>query len=480
MNRSASAQPSPRILLVGDLMLDRYFDGTVDRISPEAPVPVLAVRRSFNRPGGAANVGVNMTAMGGTTLLVGAVGNDEAGRQLQTALQQDGVACGSLIATAAVPTTVKTRLLAGHSQIARFDEEAILDDASVRAAVVDRIEQLMPQADVAVISDYAKGVCDQAVCRALIDAAKPRGIPVIVDPKGPDFTKYSGAAVITPNRAEAVAVVGFAIRGPDDGLRAAQVIRERFGIGAAVVTLGEQGMVVVTADDSAVIPTQARQVFDVTGAGDSAVATLAVAIGKGTSLREACFLANAAAGLQVARVGTARITWNEVMASIDQHTRASQGKVVSREDLIAAVRQARAEGKRIGFTNGCFDILHLGHVALLEAAAKECDLLVVGVNSDASVTRLKGPPRPFVPCPERQAVLAGLASVGLVCEFAEDTPLELIKAVEPDVLVKGGDYQADKVVGADLVIARGGRVVTPLFVPNASTTGIVDRIREKR
>jgi len=480
MNRPASPQPpattTPRILLVGDVMLDRYFDGTVERISPEAPVPVLHVRRSFNRPGGAANVAVNMAAMGGATLLVGAVGVDEAARQLQAVLEQDGVACGSLVATTAVPTTVKTRLLAGHSQIARFDEEAFLDDAAVKTALIKRISELMPQADVAVISDYAKGVCDPAVCRALIDAAKVRGIPVIVDPKGPDFTKYSGSAVITPNRAEAVAVVGFAIRGPDDGLRAAQTIRERFGIGAAVVTLGEQGMVVVTAEDSAVIPTQARQVFDVTGAGDSAVATLAVALGKGTSLREACFLANVAAGLQVARIGTVRITWSEVMAAIDQQSHISRGKVVTKEELIAAVRQARAEGRRIGFTNGCFDILHRGHVALLEAAAKECDLLVVGVNSDASVTRLKGPPRPFVPSAERQAVLAGLSSVAWVCEFAEDTPLELIKAVEPDVLVKGGDYKAEDVVGADLVIARGGRVVTPLFVPDASTTSIVDRI----
>jgi D-beta-D-heptose 7-phosphate kinase/D-beta-D-heptose 1-phosphate adenosyltransferase len=194
-------------------------------------------------------------------------------------------------------------------------------------------------------------------------------------------------------------------------------------------------------------------------------------------LREACFLANVAAGLQVSRVGTARITWSEVLGAIDQREALARGKVVSRADLQATVRQARAEGKRIGFTNGCFDILHHGHVQLLEAAAKECDLLVVGVNSDASVTRLKGPPRPFVPSPERQAVLAGLSAVGLVCEFSEDTPLDLIKAVEPDVLVKGADYAADDVVGADIVKARGGRVITPLFVANASTTNIVDRIR---
>ena len=478
-----ASQPSPampRILLVGDVMLDRYFSGSVDRISPEAPVPVLHVRRSFNRPGGAGNVAVNMAAMGGTALLVGAVGDDKAGRQLRATLEQDGVGGGEIVTTRVIPTTVKTRLLSGHNQIARFDEEATLDDAAVRDEIVRRIDALVPAADVAVISDYAKGVCDQAVCRAVVDAARARNLPVIVDPKGTDFSKYARASVITPNRAEAVAAVGFAIRGPDDALKAAHCLRERFAIDSAVVTLGEQGMVVVSPRESAVIPTQARQVFDVTGAGDTAVATLAVALGRGMPLREACFLANAAAGLQVSRIGTARITWSEVLTAIDQRETIARGKVVSRADLQAAVLQARAEGKRIGFTNGCFDILHHGHVQLLEAAARECDLLVVGVNSDASVRRLKGPPRPFVPSPERQAVLAGLSAVGLVCEFSEDTPLELIGLVEPDVLVKGADYAAENVVGADLVKARGGRVVTPLFVPDASTTNIVDRIRLSR
>lgn len=471
---------APRILVVGDLMLDRYFTGSVDRISPEAPVPILHVRQTFDRPGGAGNVAVNVAAMGGRTALLAPVGADEPGRRLREVLEADGVGCGELVATAAAPTTVKTRLLAGHNQIARFDEEAVLDDDGVRTELVDRATRLAAAADVAVISDYAKGTCAPVVCRAVIEAARGRGLPVVVDPKGTDYSKYAGATVITPNRAEATAVVGFAIRGPDDALRAARLLCERFAIESAVVTLGEQGMVVVTPRESAVIPTQAKQVFDVTGAGDSAVATLAVALGKGMPLREACFLANVAAGLQVSRIGTARITWSEVQEAIHQQAANARSKVVDRAALEAAVRQARAEGKRIGFTNGCFDILHHGHVALLEAAAKECDLLVVGVNSDASVARLKGPPRPFVPSAERLAVLAGLSSVGLVCEFAEDTPLELIRAVAPDVLVKGGDYAGKDVVGGDLVTARGGRVVTPVFVANASTTNIVDRIRTSR
>ena len=476
---SAPARPSgepPSILVVGDVMLDRYLDGAADRISPEAPVPVLRVRRSFERPGGAANVAVNVAAMGGAPALVGAVGEDSAAERLRRAVAEAGAAADQLVTTATIPTTAKIRLLAGHNQIARFDEEEHLTDAAALARIRDRVAMLLPAAKLAIISDYAKGVCDATVCRAVIEGAAKTGIRVIVDPKDADFTKYSGAAVITPNRSEAAAVCGFPIRDSDDAIRGGRAIRERFGIESVVVTLGEQGMVVVTGDRVAVIPTQARRVFDVTGAGDTAVAMLAVALAEGSPLDEACFLANAAAGLQVARIGTARIPRSEVMAAIDSQASQALGKIVGPEGLVAAVRQARAEGMRIGFTNGCFDILHHGHVALLEAAARECDFLVVGVNSDASVTRLKGPPRPYVPSAARRTVLAALSSVALVCEFEGDTPVELIEAIEPDVLIKGADYRPDQVVGGDVVLARGGRVVTPLFVPDVSTTNIVDRI----
>jgi D-beta-D-heptose 7-phosphate kinase/D-beta-D-heptose 1-phosphate adenosyltransferase len=474
--RAKPAGRSPMILVVGDAMLDRYLDGAAERISPEAPVPVLQVRRSFERPGGAANVAANVAALGGTPTLVAVVGADPAAERLRAVLGESGASPEAILATRTIRTTVKTRLLAGHSQIARFDEESAFTDTAARADLLAVVDHLLPRARLAVISDYAKGVCDGAVCRGVIEGAARIGIPVIVDPKGIDFTRYAGAAVITPNRAEAAAVCGFAIRDSDDAIRAGRAICERYGIAAAVVTLGEQGMVIVAGDRVAVIPTQARRVFDVTGAGDTAVAMLAVSLAEGTPLEEACFLANAAAGLQVGRVGTSRISRSEVEDAIASQSAAARGKVLDIAGLRRAVRQARAEGKRIGFTNGCFDILHHGHVALLEAAAKECDLLVVGVNSDASVRRLKGAPRPFVPAAARQAVLAALSSVAWVCEFEGDTPLELIEAVEPDVLVKGADYRPDQVVGADLVLARGGRVVTPLFVQNVSTTNIVDRI----
>jgi D-beta-D-heptose 7-phosphate kinase/D-beta-D-heptose 1-phosphate adenosyltransferase len=474
-----TAQPGssvpPPVLVVGDVMLDRYLHGAAERISPEAPVPVLHVRRSFERPGGAANVAVNVAALGGHPLLVGTVGDDAAAARLRAAVAAEGATPEHLM-PAAGPTTTKTRLLAGHNQIARFDEEEPLADPAARAALVERTRALLRQARVAILSDYAKGVCDGDVCRAVIDEAARQGVRVVVDPKDPDFTKYSGAAVVTPNRGEAAAAARFPIRDPDEAIRAGRLIRDRYAIESVIVTLGEQGMVVVGAGDVALIPTQAKRVFDVTGAGDTAVAMLAVALAEGTALPEACFLANAAAGLQVARIGTARITRSEVAEAIERRETVARSKVVTADGLVAAVRQARAEGKRIGFTNGCFDILHHGHVTLLDAAARECDALVVGVNSDASVTRLKGPPRPFVPSAARQAVLAALSSVAWVCEFDGDTPVDLIRAVEPDVLIKGADYAPHQVVGADIVLARGGRVATPLFVPNVSTTNIVDRI----
>ena len=418
----------------------------------------------------------NVHAMGGSAVLIGVVGRDPAADLLRRVLGEANVDTAAVVDTPTIPTTTKTRLLAGHSQIARFDEESPLNDAAARDAILERVAAHLPKARVAILSDYAKGVCDTAVCRAVIEGAARAGIPTIVDPKGGDFSRYRNASVITPNRSEAMAVCGFPIRDSDDAIRAAESIRDRFSIAAVVVTIGEQGMVVVSSGRVAVIPTQAKGVFDVTGAGDTAVAMLAVALAEGMPLEDACVLANAAAGIQVSRIGAARISRSEVVAAIDAQSTIAMGKIFGLEALQIAVRQARGEGKRIGFTNGCFDILHHGHVALLEAAARECDRLVVGVNSDASVTRLKGPPRPYVPSAARQAVLAALSSVAWVCEFDADTPLELIRALEPDVLIKGADYKAVDVVGGDLVLARGGRVVTPLFVANVSTTNIVDSI----
>ena len=470
-----NAPRTPRVLVVGDLMLDRYYDGSVDRVSPEAPVPVLHVRRSFEHPGGAANVAANIAAMESDIAIVGLMGIDDSASRLRSLLVGAGVDCDSIVTTTTIPTTTKTRLLTSHHQIARFDLEEQATDPSARHMLVHSFESLLAGADTVVISDYAKGVCHPEVCIAVISAAHRLGRPVIVDPKSVDFSKYRGATVITPNRSEAVAATGIPIHSPADAVLAARKIHQVHQIESVVITLGEQGMVLLTNDEAILIPTQAKHVFDVTGAGDTAVAALAVCLARGIRLSQACHLANVAAGLQVARIGTSPITWQEIARATNTHGFAT-GKVLPLDAVTVISNNAKHSGKIVGFTNGCFDILHHGHVALLEAAANECDLLVVGLNSDASVRRLKGDPRPYVAAKHRAAVLAALASVSYVVEFDEDTPLTTIEAIQPDVLIKGADYRGKDVIGAHVVTARGGRVVTPLFVPDVSTTNLIERI----
>jgi len=469
----------PDVVVVGDVMLDRYLVGDVDRISPEAPVPVLKVSSSFERPGGAANVAANVESLGAAPRLMGRVGTDEAAASLQRMLGETGIPGRWLVSDASCATTTKTRLLSGQYQIARFDRET-----PVAQQATDQLTALLADAfsgaRAVVLSDYAKGMCAESVCRLVIDTARRLDIPSIVDPKDPDFTKYRDATVITPNRREAAAAVGAPIADPDDAIRAARRLSMLHNFAWVVVTLGEQGLVGVSADDTFVIPTQARHVFDVTGAGDTVVAALAVCLGRGLGVREACQYANVAAGLQVGQVGTARIRWSEVLAAIHGQSSAAHRKICTVPELVQRLQQAREAGLKIGFTNGCFDILHHGHVALLAAARRECDRLIVAVNSDASVTRLKGPQRPFITSLHRQEVLASLESVDYVVEFTDDTPLALIEALRPDVLIKGGDYSTGNVVGADVVIAHGGRVVTPVFVPGASTTNIAETIVSSR
>ena len=477
-NSARATNRAPRLLLVGDAMLDRHLVGGVDWISQGAPVPVLHVQRSFCRPGGAGKVAVSMAAMGASPDLVAVIGIDDAGRQFAAALSAESVADDMLVASATARTAVNTRLLAGNSQIAQCEGERPFVDDAARARIVQSVRERMPLADVAVIADGAMGVCDITVCRTLIEAARGRGVPVIVNTERNDFGRYAGASVLTARGAQAATAVGFALHGVDDAIRAGQLLRRDCSIDAVVISLGDQGVVLVAADGTAVIPTRAQHAHDMNGMRDAAVATIAVALGRGCELSAACLLADAAASLQVGPAETARITWEQVVAATEQRPVLCRNKVVSTAQLQEGLQLARAAGKKVGFTNGCFDILHHGHVALLEAAARECDVLVVGVNSDASVTRLKGPPRPFVPAAERKAILAGLSAVTWVCEFDEATPLELIRLVQPDVLVKGADYTPHRIVGADIVVGRGGKVITPVLVPGVSTTMLVDRLRQ--
>jgi D-beta-D-heptose 7-phosphate kinase/D-beta-D-heptose 1-phosphate adenosyltransferase len=467
----------PRLMLVGDAILDRFLVGSVELIS-EAPVPTLHVQRSFCRPGGAGNVAISMAAMGARPDLVAAIGADDAGRQFAAALATEGVAADALVASSAARTASRTRLLVDHRQVAKFDEGQSLVDGYARDRVARLVRERMALADAAVISDHAMGACDSTVCGTVIEAARGRGIPVIVGPAGRDFGRYAGASVLAPSRDEASLLVGFPVDCVGDAIRAGQLLRRECPVDAVVVMLGDHGAVVVTAASTGVIPSRPRSLAcDAEGTRDAAVAALAVAMGRGLGVSAACLLASAAASLQAGHANPDVTTWHEVQAAVGQWAVPSGSKVVGPMQLQQELQAARARGKRVGFTNGCFDILHRGHVALLEAAARECDVLVVGVNSDESVTRLKGPMRPIVPAAGRMAVLAGLSSVSWVCEFGDDTPLELIRLVQPDVLVKGADYTPDRIVGADLVLARGGRVVTPALIPDTSTTRICERIR---
>ncbi len=469
------AQPLPdftraRVLVAGDIMLDRYWSGATRRISPEAPVPVVHVGSMDDRPGGAANVALNLAALGCQTRLAGITGRDEAADILAIRLADAGIDA-HLLRLPGLPTITKLRVLSHNQQLLRLDFEEPLTRAG-DDPLPALVQGLLAEADLLVLSDYAKGTL--ADPRPLIEAARALGKPVLVDPKGRDFGHYRGATLLTPNRAELEAVTG-AWRDDADLVERGQRLRNELGLEALLVTLGERGMLLLPADREALhLPTRAREVYDVTGAGDTVIATLAGALAAGAELAEACTLANCAAGLAVGKLGTATVTARELERARlggEWHT------ILDADALVSAVAAARAQGERVVMTNGCFDILHEGHVAYLQQARALGDRLVVAVNDDDSVRRLKGAGRPINGVESRMAVLAGLASVDWVCAFREDTPRNLICRVCPDLLVKGGDYTTDQIAGADCVRAAGGEVRVLPFLPGRSTSRIIGAIR---
>ena len=461
-----------RVLVAGDLMLDRYWYGQTGRISPEAPVPVVHVSGTEERPGGAANVALNVAALQGRAEVVGLTGDDAAADTLQHSLLNHGVAC-RLHRVAGHPTICKLRVLSRRQQLLRMDFEEPFAGAD-RAALLDPFGDALADASVVILSDYAKGALSETP--AMIAAARAAGCTVLVDPKGTDFSRYAGADVVTPNRAEFEAVAGPCADPEILEARARDVLRHH-DLGALLITRGEHGMSLIPADGDAVhLPAHAREVYDVTGAGDTVIAVLGAALAAGAELAVATALANVAAGRVVAKVGTATVTRAELRHALHGLREADQGPVTD-ERLQALIEDARARGERIVFTNGCFDLLHAGHVAYLQQAREMGDRLIVAVNDDDSVARLKGPQRPVTPLQQRMEVLTALAAVDYVVPFCEDTPERLIRQVVPDVLVKGGDYDADRIVGAEVVQAHGGQVVVLDFVDGVSTTGIVDRIR---
>ncbi len=470
----------PRVLLVGDMMLDRYQHGHTERISPEAPVVVLAATREELLLGGCGNVAANLAALGAHVTCVAVVGRDESAARVRELLAGAGLDAAGLVEDGARPTSRKTRVVSGSQQLLRIDEEQVRPlEGEAERGVLARIEAALKGADIVVVSDYGKGVLTGAVLDRLCRG--PSKVRVLVDPKGRDYGKYRGAYVITPNKLEAETATGIALDGPESTRRAALELCRIAGLHAAVITLGARGMYCSLADGSREwsVPAVARAVYDVTGAGDTVLATLAFALAAGAGLEEAMRLATVAAGLVVQRVGVAAVTPTEIERALAEASGGSQAKVVARPELLERLALERRAGRRIVFTNGCFDVLHVGHLQYLQEARAHGDLLVVGVNSDDSVRRLKGEGRPVNRAEDRAALLAGLESVSLVTLFAEDTPLELIRGVSPDVLVKGADWKDKGVVGADWVQAHGGKVVLAALREGYSTSSTLGRLGVK-
>lgn len=474
---SMPAFSKAKVLVIGDVMLDRYFWGEVTRVSPEAPVPVVRVTQKTQALGGAGNVALNIKGLGAQVLLLGVRGADSQGDYLQNLLEEYKID-HELVATAKLPTTTKTRILGQGQQLLRLDEEAPrpLDEATL-TTLKARIEAILPEVGAVILSDYGKGIFLGALAAWVIGTCEDRKLPVFVDPKGTDWDRYRGATAITPNTAEFQAVAGF---DPDDDTQLttqAQGVRGRFELAWLLVTRGARGLSLLgEAHPPLHIRSRAQEVFDVSGAGDTVIATLAASVAAGVAMPQAAEVANAAAGVVVAKIGTQAIQSNELARALRMEEKASATKIMGLQAAAALRQRWRAEGRRVVFTNGCFDILHVGHLQLLNAAAELGDRLIVGVNSDASVRRLKGETRPVTPEAQRMMLLAGLACVDQVVLFADDTPLELIRKLAPEVLVKGGDYTPDTVVGRDIVEATGGRVAILPLVPGVSTTKTIQRI----
>ena len=461
-------------MVVGDLILDRNWQGDTSRISPEAPVPVVHIKETEDCPGGAGNVALNIAALDSTVTVLGYTGNDEAANVLKSQLEQANVSCQFEQLTGQ-PTITKLRVLSRHQQLIRLDFEDSFHDVPTEKLVED-FKQALPSHEVVVLSDYDKGTL--ASVQQLISVAKLAGKKILVDPKGADFKKYQGATLITPNWSEFQAVVGECHSDEDVVSRGAALL-EDLQLEALLVTRGEKGMTLLQPEQEPIhLPTQAQEVFDVTGAGDTVISTLAACLAAGSSFAESTVLANQAAGLVVAKLGTATITQQELKSTLHTLEEMPRG-FVSADDLAKAISMARVNGEKIVLTNGCFDILHPGHVRYLQQAKNLGDRLVILVNDDASVKRLKGPERPINHLETRAEMLSALACVDWVCAFAEDSPREHICRILPDVLVKGGDYKCiEDIEGHDCVAKAGGSTYVLDYVDGCSTTNLIKNIRD--
>jgi D-beta-D-heptose 7-phosphate kinase / D-beta-D-heptose 1-phosphate adenosyltransferase len=463
---------SSSVVIIGDVMLDEYIRGDSHRISPEAPEPIIEEHEHIYVAGGAANVAVNVTSLGACAKLYGVIGDDGEGEKYLITLREAGVDDSGIITVKDRPTTRKTRLIARGNQVLRVDKETTEPiDRSLEAQMVESIS-VLPE-DVVIVSDYAKGVVTPGLVKKIIKTGKR----VIIDPKSPDFGIYEGAHLITPNQAELCRYAGIQSSLPENIERAGRKLMKKYNISNILVTLGAQGMCLIEKGGSVShIHTRAREVYDVTGAGDTVIATVASAVAAGASLEDACYVSNIAAGIVVGKHQTATASPGEIMSYAFGPS--ASGKIVDRDTLEKRVEELKKAGRKIVFTNGCFDLLHIGHITSLNEARGLGDVLIVGLNTDSSVCRLKGENRPIIPEEERSHVLAALECVDYVALFDEDTPVELIKAVHPDVLVKGSDYTVEQVVGHDFVQSYGGIVHIMPIVNNMSTSTIINRIKE--
>jgi D-beta-D-heptose 7-phosphate kinase/D-beta-D-heptose 1-phosphate adenosyltransferase len=465
-------------LVIGDVMLDRFVYGSTARISPEAPIPILSITHQSQMLGGAGNVVRNIASLGGQAHLISVVGEDPEGREIERIFETQGATTPHLVKSVGRPTTVKTRFIADGQQLLRSDHEATHQlQPQTAGNVLKAFQNAVKSADIIVLSDYAKGVLSETVLRHVISYAQEQGIPIIADPKSRDFSRYAGVTLLTPNRKEMIAASGLPCGTNYEVEQAARSILTKSGVSAILVTRSEAGMSLVTKDEAHHIAAEAQEVFDVSGAGDSVIAALSLALAAGASLPDAARIANLAGGIAVSKSGTAAVTKAEIKQALhSQEISDMEAKIVNLDMALERVTNWRSRGLKVGFTNGCFDLVHPGHISLMRQARSECDRLIVGLNTDDSIRRLKGEGRPVTNENSRAIVLASLSDVDLVLPFAEDTPLKLIEAIKPDVLTKGADYTKETVVGADIVEAYGGRVHLATLKEGFSTTGTIERL----
>lgn len=470
---------SPKILVIGDLMIDHYVWGSCERISPEAPVQVVDVKNESNRLGGACNVAHNLIALNAQVFVCGVVGNDDTGLWLGDKLESIGVDISYLFVDTSRPTTKKTRVIIANQQVLRIDRESKAPiDSSIQIDIMQRLHAVLDEVDCIIISDYGKGLLNDELTQFVITYAKKKSKFVLCDPKGKDYSKYRGATLLTPNKKEAELATDIIISNEESLIRAGMTLKNKCQLDISLITLSEDGIGIFANDAMERIPTRAKEVYDVTGAGDTVIAALGFALSSGCDILQACEFANAAAAVVVGKVGSAVATHNEILqyahtqpSNLQQHI---ESKIISKENLLKILKTLKQN--KIVFTNGCFDILHIGHLNYLNHARDLGGLLIVGLNDDDSIKRLKGKERPINPLNNRALMLAGLECVDYVVSFSEDTPLELIKAIQPDVLVKGGDYHNKEIVGSEYA----KEVILIDFVEGYSTSNIIDSIQRSK